>query len=140
MVVRVKVQVKRGDSIIETSAVANSGYETEAPEIHLPQALARRLGFEISEARGARYRVVGGFTSTYVLGEILVRLITEDRQTDWVKAKAVSVPDEYEVLLSDKLLDALNIEIVRAGEGLWRFHGEPIDRIRKSTKPQLWIT
>mgnify|MGYP000636766362 CR=1 FL=1 len=36
MVVRVKARIKRGDRMIETSAVANSGYETDEPEIHIP--------------------------------------------------------------------------------------------------------
>ena len=36
-----------------------------------------------------------------------------------MKAHAVSVPGEHEVLLSDKLLDALGIEIARAGMGYW---------------------
>ncbi len=138
MVVRVKVQIKRGDTIIETSAIASSGYEADIPEIHIPIALARRLGFDLSRLSSARYRVVGGFTQTYFIGEVLVRLVTEDRVSPWIRARAVSVPEEFEVLLNDKLLDALGIEIVKAGEGLWRFHGEPINRIRRSTQPQFW--
>ena len=33
MVVRVRVEIKRGDRVVETAAVAKSGYETEVPEL-----------------------------------------------------------------------------------------------------------
>jgi hypothetical protein len=39
----------------------------------------------------------------------MVRVVTEDRCSEWVKARAVSAPGEHEVLLSDKLLDAQRI-------------------------------
>jgi len=56
-----------------------------------------------------------------------------------VRARAVAVSGEYEVILSDRLLDMLNIEIVKAGIGYWRFSGEPINCVRKSVEPQFWI-
>ena len=139
MVVRVKVEVRYGDKTVETAAVANSGYETETPELHLPLALARRLGIPLHVLPSESYKVVGGSTHIYVLGEVLVRVIAEDRCSDWVRARAVSVPGEHEVLLSDKLLDALGIEIVRAGLGYWRFSGESTERVRRSAEAQFWV-
>jgi len=79
-------------------------------------------------------------TSAYILGEVLVQVVEEDKSSEWVKARAVVVPGEYEVILSDKLLDVLGIEIVKAGIGYWRFSGESINRVRKSVKPQFWIS
>ncbi len=133
------VEVRKGSAAVRTPAVANSGYEAGEAEVHLPLALARRLGFCLKGLAGARYRVVGGFTSAYVVGEVLVRVVTSDRRTPWVRARAVSVPGEHEVLLSDRLLDALGIEIVRAGDGLWRFHGEPSGVLRESAEARLWV-
>ena len=78
-------------------------------------------------------------TSAYILGEVLVQVVEEDKSSEWVKARAVVVPGEYEVILSDKLLDVLGIEIVKAGIGYWRFSGEPINCVRKSVEPQFWI-
>jgi len=124
---------------LKTAAVANSGYETETPELHLPLALARRLGIPLHVLPSESYKVVGGSTHIYVLGEVLVRVIAEDRCSDWVRARAVSVPGEHEVLLSDKLLDALGIEIVRAGLGYWRFSGESTERVRRSAEAQFWV-
>ena len=137
MVVGVKVEVKRGDRVVATAAVANSGYEAEEPELHLPLALARSLG--IPRAAGESYRVVGGSTHAYVLGEVLVRVVADDRSSDWVRARAVSVPGEHEVLLSGELLDALGIEIVKAGLGYWRFSCESPERVRRSAEARFWV-
>ena len=46
-----------------------------------------------------------------------------------MEAKAIVVPRECKVILSDKLLDALGTEIVKAGTGYWRFNGEPVNYI-----------
>ena len=68
-----------------------------------------------------------------------MQVVEEDRSSEWAKAKAVAVSGEYEVILSDKLLDMLGIEIVKAGLGHWRFSGEPISHVRKSVEPQFWM-
>ncbi len=44
MACRIKVKLKRDDMSIETSALINSGFETDAPDIVLPVELARKLG------------------------------------------------------------------------------------------------
>uniref|UniRef100_A0A7J3X874 Clan AA aspartic protease n=1 Tax=Thermofilum pendens TaxID=2269 RepID=A0A7J3X874_THEPE len=139
MVVRVKVEIKRGDRVAETAAVANTGYEADVPELHLPLALARYLGIPLHALPGESYRVVGGSTHALILGEVLVRVVAEDRCSEWVRARAVSVPGEHEVLLSDKLLDALGLEIVKAGLGYWRFSGEAPERVRRSVEAQFWV-
>ena len=137
MVVRVVVEIKRGDKVIESSALVNSGYEAEEPELHIPIALARTLGFNLESLRGERYRVVGAEVTTYILGSVLVRVKTEDKSTEWISAKAVTVPGEYEVILSDALTEQLGIEIVKPKRGLWRFSGET--KIRESAKVKYWI-
>lgn len=132
-----RVEVRYGDRLIETAAVASSGYEAGVPELHLPLALARRLGIPLHALPGESYRVVGGSTHAYVLGVVLVRAVTEDRCSEWVKARAVTVPGEHEVLLSDKLLEALGIEVARAGLGYWRFSSEGSERLRRSVEAQF---
>ena len=72
------------------------------------------------------------------MGSIDVRIITEDRVTEWVRAEAVMVPGEYEVLLSDALIEELGIEIVKPRTGLWRFSGEK--KLRGSVEPEYWVT
>ena len=65
MVVRVRVLVRRVDRAVETSALANSGYESDEPEVHVPLGLARKLGFELEHLHSERYSVVGAEVSAY---------------------------------------------------------------------------
>ena len=44
MVVRVKVRIERSGKVVETSALANSGYEAETPQLLTPIRLAETLG------------------------------------------------------------------------------------------------
>lgn len=137
MVVRVPIEVRRGDRIVRSPALVNSGYEAEEPEIHVPLALARTLGFGLEGLKSERYRVVGAEVAAYVLGRVLVRVRTEDRSSEWVTAVAVSVPGEYEVILSDAAAERLGIEIVKPKSGLWRLSGEP--GLRESVEARHWV-
>jgi len=38
MAVRVKLRIMRGDSVIETIALINSGYEADSPQLMIPNA------------------------------------------------------------------------------------------------------
>ncbi len=136
MGVYVPLCIKRGERAARTSALVNSGYEAEEPELHVPLALAKKLSFSLEALRGERYRVVGADTLAYVLGQVEVKLVLEDRETPWLTARAVSVPGEHEVLISDALAEALGIEIVAPRSGLWRLSGDPA--LRKSVQPEYW--
>ena len=43
MVCRVRVKLKRDNKVVETSALVNSGFETDAPDIVVPVEVAKRL-------------------------------------------------------------------------------------------------
>ncbi len=135
MVVRVRVALRREGRVAETSALANSGYESDRPEIHVPLGLARRLGFSLEHLRSERYSVVGAEVSAYMLGEVEVRVVAE-KPTRWVKAGAVVVPGEYEVILSDTLMEELEIELIKPRTGLWRLTGE--EKSRPSAPAEYW--
>jgi len=49
---------------------------------------------------------------------------TEDKAVGPKKIVVNVIPGEDEALLCDKLIDELQIELVKSGEGLWRFSGE----------------
>ena len=134
MGVRVRVEIRAGDRRVITSALLNSGYEAEEPEVLLPPPLAEEL--HLTPVGSEDYRAVGAQVRTRVLGYVELRVIASDRQSGWVRARAVSVEGEQEVLLSDKLIDALEVEPVRPGRGLWRFSGE--EGLRASVEPELW--
>jgi hypothetical protein len=137
MVVRVPVEVKYLDRSQATSALVNSGYEVDEPEIHLPLGFIQRLGIEHEAARSEKYRVVGAEVSTHVLGYVEVRIKLEDKMPGWVKARAVMVPGEYEVIISDALAEELDIIVMKPKKGLWKLYGE--ERERESVEPQYWI-
>lgn len=137
MVVRVMVEIKHGNEIVESPALVNSGYEAEEPELHIPLALARVLKFKLEGLRGERYKVVGAEVTTYILGKVLVRVKTKDKFSEWVSARAVLVPGEFEVILSDAITEQLGIEIVKPKRGLWRFSGEL--GVRESVEVKYWV-
>ena len=137
MGVRVRIRIKANGKQIDTAALVNSGYESEDPEIHIPLALAKRLGFSLEKLSSEKYRVVGSDVHAYILGNVEVRIVVEDKETPWVKARAVMVPGEYEVLLGDAITEKLGIEIIRPKTGHWRLRGE--EKVRSSVEPEYWV-
>jgi len=92
MVVRIPIEVKYLDKSLATSALVNSGYEADEPEVHLPLGFIQRLGIKHEAARSERYKVVGAEVSTCILGSVEVRIDLEDKTAGWIKARAVMVP------------------------------------------------
>ena len=66
MVVRVKVELRRGTNIVKTSAVANSGFESSVPEIHIPIKLAKVLGFDLTKCQVDEYSAVGTKVKVFI--------------------------------------------------------------------------
>jgi hypothetical protein len=53
-----------------------------------------------------------------------------------VEADVIISPFEEEVLISDKLTDALGIVLENLAAGTWKLRGET--RLRESERPQRW--
>lgn len=64
MGVRIKIRIRSYQSEVETSALVNTGFETDEPEILLPANLAKDLGLypPIEGSKLEEYSVVGGIT------------------------------------------------------------------------------
>ena len=143
MAVRVKVKLEvRGREVI-TSALANSGFEAEEPEVVLPLRVAEKLDLYPKLPSGTvveEYVGVGGFkVSTFRIPGILkVYVVCEDKVKGPIGATAIITPGESEVILSDRVLDALGIILIRPGEGLWRFNDDPLVTVRKSEPREVW--
>lgn len=141
MAVRVNVRVKLGGRELVTSALVNTGFETEQPEILLPAKLAEALGLYPPRPGSLlqEYSVVGGTTAVIKSSEkINVQLSVEDRETSSVEATALISDREDEVLIGDSLASELKISIEDAREGLWRLRDEAPEKLRPSSKPQRW--
>ena len=67
---------------------------------------------------------------------LTVSVITEDKSSSEIECDAVISHFDREVLINDKLCDALGIVLLTPGSGIWRFIDE--DRSRKSEPPQYW--
>jgi len=141
MAIRVRVLIKNPNTNIqiETSALVNSGYETHMPEIHIPLPLVRRLGFSIEEFSIGTITLCGQIEiPTRILGVVSVKVKVQNKETTWVNAIATSIGRENEVLLSDKLTDALGISPIKVGEGLWRLFDDSPNIVRRSVRPEYW--
>lgn len=141
MVVRVRLKVVREEIAIETSALANSGYESETPQLLIPIRLAQilklwppREGIEESE-----FETAGGPLRVWLAPRACkVHVITSDTKSPEVEVDVVISPLADEVLLSDKLISELGIALEDVGRGIWRFRWEPKERVRRSEPPKYW--
>ncbi|MCC6022795.1 MAG: hypothetical protein LM560_06795 [Desulfurococcaceae archaeon] len=136
MGVRVRIKLRYKSREVITSALVNTGYEGITPEIHLPLALARRLGYSFENVRIERYVVVGGEVNVLRLGQVYITLDVEGFNRD-VLANVICTPGEYEVIVNDVLAEELGIEIVAPRRGLWRIKGE--GGVRESAEPMFWL-
>jgi len=143
MVVRVRVKLKSHKEEIVTVALANSGFETEEPEVILPIGVAERLdvypklpsGSEIEEYKG----VGGAVVRVFVVKNIVnISVLTSDREVGPSSTKAVITPGEDEVIPSDRLMDVLKIILIRPGEGIWRLTDDRGDITRRTVPPERW--
>ncbi len=141
MVVRIRLKIRRGDRVVETSALANSGYETETPQILVPKPLAEILGLwpPPSNTIESIFETAGGPLHVWIIPRACnVKVITEDVESSEVVMDIVISVIADEVLLSDKAISELQIALEDVGRGLWRFRWEPKEMVRKSEPPKIW--
>jgi len=143
MVVRVRVKLRVGDKEVITNALANSGFESEEPEVVLPLRVAEKLNLYPRLPNGTiveEYVGVGGFKvqSFRISGILEVYAISNDKVKGPIRATAIIISGEDEVILSDRAIDGLGIILIRPGEGLWRFDDDPPSTIRRSKPREVW--
>ena len=135
MPVRVKVFIESilSNKRINTLALLNTGFTSEELDVHIPKNLAEKLSLwpppqnSILEIMDT----VGGNILSYVVPRsIRLKVVEDDRESKTLICNAVITLHEEEVLLSDAVIEELEIEILSPKTGYWRFKGE--DKIRKS--------
>ena len=141
MAVRVEVRLKsKSGAELKTAAIANAAFESDVKEIIIPERAAAELGLFPKLPAGSEvwdYKGVGGIAKGYrIEGLVKVWAETEDKKVGPRDVVVSIVPGEDEVLLCDKAIDALEIELVKPGKGLWRFRGET--GLRKSVLAKKW--
>jgi len=142
LAVRVRLRVRaRGGKEVEASALVNSGFETEKPQLLIPLRLAKEVGLwpPPPDAQIEVFETAGGPTRNYVVREALEVLVeAEDRRVGPVVCDAVISNLEFEVLINDKLGGELGIVLLDLARGKWRFADDPWDKVRDSAPPQFW--
>jgi len=129
--------LKTGREVV-TSALVNSGYEAETPQLLVPRRLAVELGLwpPPDEAVLVEVGTAGGPVRNYLVpraAEVFVE--AGDRAVGPVECDVMISNLEYEVLISDRLGGELGIVILDL-RGKWRFSDE--DRVRETERPQYW--
>ena len=66
------------------------------------------------------------------LGVGSVRVLVPDRQTPAVEASLLTSPDECEIVMNDVLVEALGLDLLKPGHGIWRYRDDPHERERSS--------
>jgi len=143
MAVRVKLRIRSrvSNSVVETSALVNSGFVTEKPQLMIPRKLAEHLGLwpPPPDALLIELGTAGGPVKNYLVQDVLeVEVVTSDRSSRRVVCDAIISHIEDEVLINDKLCDELSLILLSVGRGLWRFNDDPANVVRESEKPKYW--
>jgi len=140
MVVRVRIKLNVDNNIIETIALANSGYEAETIQILIPIPLAEELGLWPPDKKYETiFDTAGGPLRVWIYPKKgLVKVLTKDYESKEVLVDIVVSPVADEVLLSDKLIGELEIALEDVSRGIWRFRWEERDRYRYSEPPKYW--
>lgn len=136
MACRVKVRIKVSEKVIETTALVNSGFETDTPDIVIPLTIAEELGLWPPKSSVSAVLDTGGgevITPYYEnCGEL--ELVLEDREPKRVRVNIVVNPYVDEVALSDYVSSELGIVLLDIKRGLWRLVDDPVDKVRESAK------
>lgn len=139
MAVRVKIVIEFGSKTIETVAIANAGYETDDPEILIPQNLAKYGWKDImAKAKSFEYKTFMGIVKFKYLGDAKITAKTSDKLSPCVIAKLFTSNFEKEVLMNDKLIGKLGLVLIDSGLGKWKFIDDTPQKERESELPERW--
>ena len=137
----VEVRMRRAGHRDEVSirAFINGGFRAGRATINLPAPLAELLGFDVRSAELSRdYTVAGGGRPPVRdLGEVEVKVVVPDRDTEWLRAHAICVEGEDEALISRELAGLMRIE-ESYSRSAWRFEDDPPGTYRPEARPQYW--
>ena len=143
MAVRVKLRIRSRTSgeVAKVSALINTGFETESPQLLMPVRLARQLSLYPPPPTSSVVEIgtAGGPARVFLVRDAVdVWAVAEDREVGPRPADVLISPIEEEALVNDKLTEELGIVLLAPGSGKWRFVDDPFDKVRGSERPQYW--
>lgn len=140
MACRVRVRLRHRLFTLETSALVNSGFETESPDIVVPVEAAKRLGLWPPRNASLTVMETGGGEISIPYYELAadLELILHGREAKKVVVNIIVNPHIHEVVLSDYVASMLGIILLDLKRGLWRLADDPPDTIRETAEPEEW--
>ena len=140
MAVRVRIRVKgRNGKSIVTTVLANGGAESPRPLIVLDPSTASKICFKddrdkdyeiVEVAEASRTRNVRIYPQAVILD-----LLSESEEIlSSTTADLAIEEDLIEPLITDVTIDALGIQVISFGKGLWRHIRDPPNTVRLSSQ------
>ena len=139
--IRLRMRSRLSGEAVETNGLVSTGFETETRQLLIPLPLARQLGLypPPPDASLVEFGTAGGPVRNYVIRDALeVSVLAGDREVGPVACDAVISGLEEEVLVNDKLGEALGLVLLALGSGKWRFADDPPEMVRSSEPPSYW--
>ncbi len=139
--VKIRIEVRNLKKIVESSALVNTGFETERPQLLIPRKLAELLGLwpPPREAEVTVLGTAGGPSRMYLIKDGLNVSILVDGIAKNETISDILISDiEEEVLINDKLGEELGIVIEKMVSGEWRLSTDSPNVRRKTEKPEYW--
>jgi hypothetical protein len=130
--VRVRLESRRNGKSLEAPALLNTGFTSDSLDIHLPIPAAEALGLwpPPPSAVLETLDTAGGETLSYYIPDaVRLTVLEEDRNSKTIMCNVLVSPLEREILLSDAVIEELEIEILSPKTGLWKFKGD--DKVRR---------
>jgi len=146
MPVRVLIRLRtlkglKANRKIDTAALLNTGYTGSSPEIIIPTRLAEEIGLwpPPSDAIESTYDTAGGPARFQMIKDAAALQVINDGIESRELTINISIsPTEREALLSDVVIGELEIVILNAHKGYWKFRSDSIETSRCSRKAELW--
>jgi hypothetical protein len=140
MAVRVKIKISSKGKSVVSSALLNSGFESDEPEVAIPLQVAKKLGiWPPVGAEYAEYETAAGLTSLPRLEKIAkIKLLLDDRKTGEVVCNTVIDENIDEILIGDCAIDELGISVLSFRLGEWRIKEDSEGKRRKSVRAVRW--
>ncbi|MEM2373294.1 MAG: hypothetical protein QXI11_02510 [Thermoproteota archaeon] len=134
MVCRVRTKLTRGSESIESIALINSGFESDAPDIVIPLDLAKRFGLWPPRSATATLIETGGgeVLSPYYISFGDLELVLEDRESKKVRVNIIVNPHVDEVVISDYVASELGVILLDLKKGEWRLRDDSPEKVRTS--------
>ena len=140
MACRVRVRLSRGELVVETSALVNSGFEADTPDIMVPVEAAKRLGLWPPRRASLAVMDTGGGEVSVPYYELAVdlELLLPDRAGRRMAVSVMVNPHVREVVLSDYVASMLGIMLLDLKRGRWRLADDPPGKVRETVEPEEW--